>query len=116
MVAPENKLRLHHGKSWGQNRDGGPGSQGVLKQTSTETTLTFESIVRNDLTALRDFVTTLPEAVSSAVQKDMYATVSAAADSVGNVVSQREAGSPAKAFLEMLKKIEFGVNARGEVT
>jgi hypothetical protein len=56
------------------------------------------------------------ETISSEMKKNIYATVSAAADGTGNVVSTKAAGSPALAFLEMLRKIEFGVNPKGEVT
>lgn len=65
---------------------------------------------------LVDFLNALVQGMASAMTRDIFATVNDAAESSGNVVSQREAGSPARAFLEMLKKIEFGVNARGEVT
>jgi hypothetical protein len=116
MVAPQNKLRLHHGRSWGDGRDGLGGSQGNLKLSSAQTTITFDSVMRNDVVALRDFVKLVSEKMSADMTKHIYATVSAAADSVGNVVSMAAAGSPSNAFLEMLQKVEFGVNSKGKVS
>jgi hypothetical protein len=116
MVAPENNLRLHHGRSWGDGREGLGGSQGNVKLTSVQTTVAFDSVMRNDTSALRDFVKSVSEQMSADMTKHIYATVSAAADSVGNVVSMAAAGSPANAFLEMLQKIEFGVNSTGEIS
>ena len=115
-IVPENRLRLHHGRSWGTTLEDVSEHSGSLKERSAETTVSFESIAQNDLKVLVDFLTTLAQGMASVMTRDIFATVSDAAESSGNVVSQREAGSPARAFLEMLKKIEFGVNARGEVT
>jgi hypothetical protein len=116
MVAPENKLRLHHGRSWGDGRDGLGGSQGNVKLTSVESSVAFDSVMRNDTSALRDFVKSVSEQMSADMRKNIFATVSAAADSTGNVVSMAAAGSPSNAFLEMLRKIEFGVNSTGEIS
>lgn len=115
-IAPENRLRLHHGRSWGTTIEEVSEHSGSLKERSAETTVSFESIAQNDLKVLVGFLTTLVQGMASAMTRDIFATVTDAAESAGNVVSQQEAGSPAEAFLEMLKKIEFGVNAQGEVT
>lgn len=116
MVAPENRMRLHHGRSWGETIAEVSEASGSLKEKSAETTIKFDSLLHNDLKVLVEFLDHISQAMSTALVRDMYATVSEAAEDVGNVVSQREAGSFAKAFLEMLKKIEFGVDAQGQVT
>jgi hypothetical protein len=115
MVAPENKLRLHHGRSWGGGEDTGT-SEGTLKRTSAETSIPFEAVLKNDVAALPGFIKALAETIVSEMKKNIYATVSAASNRAGNVVSVSAAGSPAQAFLQMLHVIEFGVNAEGEVS
>jgi hypothetical protein len=78
--------------------------------------ISHDSLMRNDLNAFRSFLDTMCQAMSGQMQSEIYSTVSEAADSVGNTVSGKEAGSLAAAFLEMLKKIEFGVDSNGQVT
>jgi hypothetical protein len=116
MVAPENKLRLHHGRSWGGGGEDTGSSEGTFKVTSAETMVPFESVLRNDMTALPHYIEALAETIVGAMKRNIYATVSAASERVGNVVSVRDAGSPAKAFLQMLRAVEFGVNSKGEVS
>jgi hypothetical protein len=72
MVAPQNKLHLHHGRSWGDGRGGLGGSQGNLKLSSALTTITFDSVMRNDVVALRDFVKSVSEKMSADMTKHIY--------------------------------------------
>jgi hypothetical protein len=115
MIAPENKLRLHHGRSWGGSDEPG-NSEGTFKRTSAETAVPFESVMKNDVAALTQFVSALVDTIVAGMKQNIYATVSAATDRTGNVVSVAAAGSPAKAFLQMLQTIEFGVNSKGEIS
>jgi hypothetical protein len=73
-------------------------------------------VLTNDVAALPRFITALAETIVSEMKKNIYATVSAASDRTGNVVSVKAAGSPAQAFLQMLQAINFGVNSKGEVS
>jgi hypothetical protein len=43
----------------------------------------------------------------------MYAKVAEGADAVGNTVDAKQFASPALAFLEGLKRVEFGVDRQG---
>jgi hypothetical protein len=113
IVSAENSLHLHHGGSWGMDTGLGPGE---LKSNSAEAEIPFDALCRNEVRAFASYFTTLISAMSAAMQKEMYSTVAATAENVGNTVSQKDTGSFAQAFLEMLKKIEFGVDSRGEVS
>jgi len=115
MIAAENRLRLYHGRSWGGG-ESTDSSQGTLRLTSAESAVAFEKVMQNDVQAIQGFLTSIVEQISSGMKKNIYAMVSAAADSTGNAVSARADGSLAQAFLEMLQKIEFRVNAKGEIT
>jgi hypothetical protein len=116
MVAPENKLRLHHGRGWGSGGPDSGSSEGTFQQASSETLVPFETVLKNDIAALPGFITTFGDGIVAQMKTNIYATVSAAADRSGFTVSMKEAGSPAQAFLRMLETIEFAVNAKGEVT
>jgi hypothetical protein len=116
MVAPENKLRLHHGRSWGGGGEDTGSSEGTFKVTSAETMVPFESVLRNDLTALPHYIGALAKTIVGEMKRNIYATVSAASERVGNIVSVQDAGSPAKAFLQVLRTVEFGVNSKGQVS
>ena len=54
--------------------------------------------------------------MSGQFARSIYSVVGAAAERVGNVVSNKETGSTAQSFLAMLKKIEFGVDRDGNVS
>ena len=56
------------------------------------------------------------EGVHSEFMKMIYQTVHEATERTGNVVDAEQHGSPAKAFMEMLRKIEFGVDRDGAVS
>src|ERR1700728_1245806 len=86
MVAPENKLRLHHGRSWGGGEATGS-SEGTFKRTSAETSVPFETVLTNDITALPRFITALADTIVAEMKRNVYATVSAASNRAGNVVS-----------------------------
>jgi hypothetical protein len=116
LIAPENNLQLNHGHRWEYGREDGSGHQGTLKEVSAKHTLPFASIASNDLTTLSAFIESLTEAMIGGISRSAYETVGAVADRVGNTVSGTEAGSPARAFLEALKKVEFGVGSDGRVT
>lgn len=56
------------------------------------------------------------EGVHSEFMKMMYQTVHEATERTGNVVDAKQHDSPAEAFMEMLRKIEFGVDRDGAVS
>jgi hypothetical protein len=114
-VNEDNVLHYSHGANW--IRSAREDDEGLQMETlSTEWSTPHQSILENDLslitTSLRDAV----ESLSAQFARSIYGVVDAAAERVGNIVSDLETGSTAKSFLEMLKKIEFGVDRDGNVS
>lgn len=112
LIAHQNSLHLRHGRGWVSPR--ADDTQFRRSEVSTETS--FAEVLSNDVTALPRFIDTVTEGLVKEMSTDIYSTVSRAAESVGNVVSRRAAGSDAEAFLEMIRKTEFGVDSEGRVT
>jgi hypothetical protein len=110
-----NILYYNHGTNWirsAREDDDGPQMQAL----STEWSISFQSIVDNDLSLIETGLRNAVDSLSAQFARSIYSVVGAAAERVGNVVSDKETGSTARSFLEMLKKIEFGVDREGNVS
>jgi hypothetical protein len=111
----DNILHYSHGANWvrsAREDDEGP----KMQTLSTEWSIPHQSIVDNDLSLITSSLQNAAESLSAQFSRSIYSVVGAAAERVGNVVSNKETGSTAQSFLEMLKKIEFGVDREGNVS
>jgi hypothetical protein len=114
-VNEDNILHYNHGANWIRSaREDDEGPQ--MQTLSTEWSIPFQSIVDNDLSLIETGLRNAVESLSAQFARSIYSVVGAAAERVGNVVSEKETGSGAQSFLEMLKKIEFGVDRDGNVS
>lgn len=111
---PENTHRFKHGGQWTY-----PAAPDVLpgdmKSHSAQTEVSFDRIVNHDLTVIDQVFRQLTESMEKQFAQMMYSTVSAAAESVGNMVDAKAAGSPHEAFAQMLEKIQFSADKFGNV-
>jgi len=111
----DNTQRFKHGGQWAH--PAAPQAQTTgLKEHSSETSVSFEKIANHDLTVIKEVVGGLVEDMERQFAQMMYSSVSAAAESVGNVVDTPSAGLPREAFAQMLEKIEFASDKFGTVT
>lgn len=112
---PENTHRFKHGGQWAH-----PAAPDVLpgdmKVHSAETAVSFDKLVNHDLTVINQVLHQLTENMERQFMQMMYSTVSAAAESVGNTVDAKTAGSPHEAIAQMLEKVEFSSDKFGNVT
>ena len=115
FVSEENTLRLNHGSTW-EHSARAPSPDTELHTISAEWTIPFKDIADNDLSLIERSVMPMNEQLERQFALNMYATVGAAAEKVGNVVDAQAAGSFAQSMLEMLKKIELGVDRDGNVS
>lgn len=114
-INEDNVLQYIHGANWvcaGRGKDNEP----AMQTLSTEWAVPFKALADNDLTWIEAGLHKTVEALSAQFAHSIYSVVGAAAEKVGNVVSNKETGSNAQSFLEMLKKIEFGVDRDGNVS
>ena len=116
VVAPENRHSFHHGEGWAVQRESIPDHAGRFQAQEVVEGIKYESLMNNDLTALPTFIETFAQQFADHTKSLAYQRASEAAESVGNTVSVQESGSTAAAFLEMLRKLEFGVDRHGNVS
>lgn len=85
-------------------------------QHTAETNLPFQEIVDNDLDTLARHRNAIVNGLMQEFMRSMYQTIRDSTTKTGNVVDARGGGFKAEQFIEMLEKIEFGVDRDGNVS
>lgn len=115
FVNEENILRMNHGARWVHSaREEDPDT--TMHRISIEWVLPFKDLADNDLSLIARSILPISEDMQRQFAENMYGVVGAAAEKVGNVVDARAAGSFPQSMLEMLKKIELGVDRDGSIS
>lgn len=114
MIAPENVMRLRHGRTWTHSSD--LSEPGTMQVHSAQMELGFADVAQNNMAAFKEFLVDMAGQFRDELHKNMYSVVEESTAKSGNVVSTAKEGSFPQAFLEMLKKIEFGVDSNGQVS
>lgn len=114
-VPPENAQFLVHGSRWSHERERDDPASGEFEKQEAHAEISIQHIVDGDLFAIDRFAAELIDRFESGFVTNMYATVGRAAEEVGNLISAKDRSFP-EAFLEMLRRIEFGVDRKGQVT
>lgn len=114
FIPEENTLRFNHGTMWSSPAKPELGEDEMVT-IGQESLIEFKDIVDQNLSIIPTSIMTIGTEMADEQIKMMFRTVSAACDQSGNIV--RAAERPlAEAFMEMLEKIEFGVDRSGEVS
>ena len=114
-LPPENTQRLRH--SGTHSHPGVPEAyQSGLQTHSSRTTITFEELINNDLSAIARCIAGVRDDMERQFAQMMYRSISSASEQSGNVVDAQKEGSLPAAFARMLEKIEFSVDKDGNVT
>jgi hypothetical protein len=114
-IPPENSETFYHGRGWTFQRFDGTQATGGVKAHTAEIQLRFDALVEGRLDTITSQAQSIVRQMESHFMRTLYETVRSAVEEVGNVVDAKGKPTP-DAFLEMLSKIEFGVNRKGEVT
>lgn len=115
FVSEHNVLRMNHGSNWVHAaRD--PEPDASMHTISAAWTVPFKDIAANDLSLIGRTILPINEEMERQFAQNMYDVVGAAAQKVGNVVDAKTAGSFGHSILEMLRKIELGVDRDGNVS
>lgn len=115
LVSRRNVMRMNHGRNWVHSaRDPEPDTS--MHSISAEWLIPFREIADNDLSLIGRSILPMSEEMSRQFAQNMYQVVGAAAERVGNVVSAENAGSVSQSLIEMMSKIEFGVDRDGNVS
>jgi hypothetical protein len=115
FIHEHNVLRMNHGENWVHSaRDAEPDT--TMHNISAEWTIPFARIAENDLNLIAQTILPINEQMERQFAKNMYGVVGAAAEKAGNIVDAEGTGSFAVSMLEMLRKIELGVDRDGNVS
>lgn len=115
FVSPQNVLRMNHGRQWVHSARE-PQPDNSMHSISTEWVIPFREIADNDLSLIARSILPVCEDMSRQFAQNMYGVVGAAAERVGNVVDAKAAGSVGASLIEMMSKIELGVDRDGNVS
>jgi len=115
LIPERNILKYHHGAAWTSNNTQGKEIPGEFKQHSEELVVAADARQNAELEKLTDLTDDLARKMAGAAERLLHETVDAVTKETGNVVTWRkkEKNAPA-AFLELLRKVQFGVTEKGE--
>lgn len=113
-IDPRNVQRFVHGRSWQSHQSYDPDQVSELEQYQHQMNVEFDDVMLRRLELIENTLSKLSNEMAETFVRGLYATVSDVCDKYGNVVSAGK--EPAKAFIEMLEKIEFGVDRDGNVS
>ena len=114
-IDPSNVQRYHHGQSWIAHYASFPQETENMKEVSHQLEIPMQRIVDGDFLAFEEQLNRLEEAFQRSFITGLYQTISDSTERTGNTVSA-QGKSHADAFLEMLEKIEFGIDKDGNVS
>lgn len=118
ILPSDNVFGYTHGTRWltRTNENSGNNEADEMHLHSVETNLPFQDIVDNDLDALARYRNAIVSGMMQELMRSMYQTISDSTTKTGNVVDAKGGGFKAEQFIEMLEKIEFGVDRDGNVS
>ena len=111
-MSPENMYTLHHGNSFSSTED----NESKLTKHAVNIEFEYSNIRLYKIEQFYVFITDFIEQISSQMKKTLYKTLSNTCEKTGNTIDAKEKKlSNPEAFLEMIKKVEFGVDKNGKV-
>lgn len=115
FVSERNVMRYQHGGRWHHPANS---TATDVRNHRFETVwhIPYKGLVDNDLSLIRRSLNEMGTSMDEQFAMAMYAMVGDAAASVGNVVDAKAMGSIADSFLEMLRKVEVGVDRDGTIS
>ena len=117
VISPGNVQRLHHGTTWRTHSGDEAAKQpSEMQAHSLDHSVGFADVVQHRLALIPEMILQIRNGMLSQLMGTLYAMVQESTDSSGNVVNASAAGSPQAAFLQLLEKIEFGVDGDGQPT
>ena len=114
IIPEENTRRFIHGAGWSAPASPTKARDKVMV-ISDEYISKYADIVENDLSVIPAAIIKIATNMADQQIRNMFQTVSEVCDESGNVVDGAQKPFP-EAFLEMLEKIEFGVDKKGEIS
>lgn len=116
MIPKENTETFYHGRTFVYRQEDLSSKESTLETRTIEHELKLESILSSNLHALPDFLETLTTNFVRQMKRLLFQKAGEAAESVGNTVDARQHSSIADAYLEMFRRVEFGVDKQGNIS
>ncbi|MBQ0799206.1 MAG: hypothetical protein KBT63_07945 [Porticoccaceae bacterium] len=118
ILPSENVFGYSHGTRWRTSTagNGDENEDGEMQVHSSEIEISFQEIVDNDLGAFAKYRNLVVSRLMEEFMRSMYQTVSDSTEKTGNVVNAKGGGFKAEQYVEMLERIEFGVDRNGNVS
>ncbi|MFE1812801.1 hypothetical protein [Metapseudomonas otitidis] len=114
FVDARNMQRFNHGRSWQSHQSHDPDRVSELSVHQHQFSLKIEDVVLGKVTVVPDLLNDLVKTMYDSFVSGLYKAVSDACDQSGNVVNAN--AGMAKAFIDMLEKVEFSVGRDGTVS
>lgn len=116
VIASQNVISYSHGEGWLAWQHGEQDETREFQEHSHEESIKFQDLIDHKISTLPEYITAMAEGVHAEFMKMIYQTIHESTEQTGNVVNAKQHSSQAEAFLEMLRKIEFGVDRDGAVS
>jgi hypothetical protein len=114
FIAPENVLHYIHGLTWKH-----PGlddvEDGKMERHEAHAELRFEDIANNNVGVIPESLERVAEQLKAQLMHSLFSIVNQTCEKTGNVVDAKDIGIP-DAFLQMLEKIEFSIDTKGNIS
>lgn len=111
-MTAENTQRYMHGRAFSHPANEDP-TPSTLASHSASMTTSLEDVRDHRLDKWADGLLDLSDQMHQAMAGMVYKAIEEVTEKHENVVSRSDVGSNAEAFLEMIRKIEFGVDRNG---
>ncbi|MFX1767702.1 MULTISPECIES: hypothetical protein [Paraburkholderia] len=111
----DNVYRFMHGLQMSSQNETSPSDVTVLQRTSHEVCIARADLLQGDCSLVFRQMGKLVDGFETSMREKLYQTVAEAAVSVGNVISAHKRPI-AETILELLEKLEFGVDRQGRPT
>jgi hypothetical protein len=115
FIPERNILKYAHGTHWTSHNTDGDEVPGEFKAHGEEFSVSAKERAGGELEKLTTLVDECARKFASAMVSSMHETLTTTTNTTGNVVSwNRKAKNAPAAFLELLRKVEFGVTEDGK--
>lgn len=118
ILPSENVFKYTHGKKWrtiiAENND--QDDDGQMQTHSSEIQIPVQEVVDNDLGSLVRYRNSIVSGLIKDLMQSIYQAVNDSTEKTGNVIGAKSGSFTAEHFVEMLEKIEFGVDRDGNVS
>lgn len=115
-INPKNALSYTHGGRWLEDKGPDAVGESSFEQHGHELSLHLKDVVDHKLEVLPEYVAEIVSTFTKDFVRSLFSKIEEVTDRTGNVVDQKKHPTQALAIVEMLEKIQFGVDRDGKVS